>query len=107
MKLVAACALTATLLAPHRGLAQHLDPRPEPPREFGMLDVESEPTAEIAIDGADTGLWTPQHRLRLPAGHHNVTFFRRERRPSTYGFIVRPGEVTHLTIHLAPPGRYD
>lgn len=102
MKLLAVCAMTATLLG---GRAQHVDQRPWPPpypdREWGALDVESEPPAEIAIDGAMTGLWTPQHRLRLPAGHHTVTFFRRERRPSTYGFTVRPGEVTHLTIHLA------
>jgi hypothetical protein len=103
MKLLAVCALTTTLLAPPgRGVQQRPEPRPEP-REFGFLDVESEPSAEIAVDGASTGLWTPQHRLRLPVGHHNVTFFRRERerRPSTIGFTIRPGETTHLTIHLA------
>jgi hypothetical protein len=96
MKVLAVCALTATLFA---GVAQ----RPEPPREFGYLDVESEPPAEIAVDGEFTGLWTPQHHLRLPVGHHQVTLFRRERerRPSRFGFLIRPGEITHLTIHLA------
>ena len=98
MKLLAVCALAASLFgAP----AQRPVPWPEPPRDFGVLDVESEPPAEIAIDGAATGLWTPQHRLRLPVGRHKVTLFRREGHPSSVGIIIRAGETTHVTIHFA------
>jgi hypothetical protein len=93
MKLLALCAMAAALLG---NVAQ----RPEPP-EFGFLDVESEPAAEIAIDGGGTGLWTPQHHLPLLVGHHRMTLLRAGHRPSTYGFTVQPGATTRLTIHLA------
>jgi|SRR5579859_4241896 len=105
MKALAIAALAAALQA---GVGQGPPPPPwpgpppPPPREMGLLDVESDPPAAIALDGAPTGLWTPQ-RFPLPQGHHTVTLFRgeRERRPSTYGFVIRRGQTTHLTIHLA------
>jgi hypothetical protein len=89
--LLAMCAVTVGLLGVAEVSAQ--------PR-VGYLEVWSEPVAEIVIDGADTGLRTPQ-TLPLRPGHHNVTLLRGERRPSTYGFKVEPGRTTRLKIHLA------
>lgn len=89
--LLAMCAATVALF----GVA----PASGQPR-VGFLEVWSEPTAEIVIDGADTGLRTPQ-TLPLPPGHHNVTLLRREWRPSTYGFKIEPARTTRLKIHLA------
>jgi hypothetical protein len=102
MKLLAVCAVSATLLAGAPStLAQWPPPAPFPePRDLGFLDVESEPRAWIVLDGQETGLRTPQH-LGLRPGHHEVTLVRRDRRPSSYGFLVEPGRTTRLTIHLA------
>lgn len=89
--LLAMCAVTVGLF----GVAQvSAQPR------VGYLEVWSEPTAEILIDGSATGLWTPQ-TLPLRPGHHNVTLLRGERRQSTYGFKIEPGRTTRLKIHLA------
>jgi hypothetical protein len=89
--LVAMCAMTATLLGAAAVPAQ--------PRA-GLLQVWSEPRAEIFIDGTPTGMWTPQ-TIPLGPGHHALTLVRRERRPSTYGFKIEPGRTTRLDIHLA------
>jgi hypothetical protein len=104
MRLLAACAVTATLLAGAPRTVAQSPPYPPPPyppaRDLGTLIVESDPPAEIVLDGEMTGLWTPQ-RMGLRPGHHAVTLVRRERRPSTYGFTIESGKTTRLVIHLA------
>jgi hypothetical protein len=39
----------------------------------GYLRIGSKPWTNIAIDGKDTGLHTPQTHLKLPAGSHRIT----------------------------------
>ncbi len=46
---------------------------PPPVKEFGLLQVNSKPWTKIAVDGRDTGLTTPQLRIRLAVGKHKVT----------------------------------
>jgi hypothetical protein len=88
------CAVTVALFQVARVAPASGQPR------LGYLDVRSEPSAEIVIDGQDTGLRTPQ-TVPLGAGHHTVTLLRRERKPSTYGIKIEPGRTTRLEIHLA------
>lgn len=47
-------------------------PPPTPPRALGFLHLESTPIANIIVDGRRTGLATPQTRLRLTAGSHEI-----------------------------------
>ena len=67
----------------------------------GFLDIESDPPASIAIDDADTGKFTPQPHLELPAGHHKVTLKTKDgAHKRTLGFNIQAGETTKLTLHL-------
>jgi hypothetical protein len=40
----------------------------------GTLSVASKPPCQLSIDGKQTGLMTPQKKLKLPAGAHKVRF---------------------------------
>jgi len=44
----------------------------------GTLMVSSKPPCEILIDGAPTGLTTPQRAIDLPVGKHKITFVNTE-----------------------------
>jgi hypothetical protein len=96
--LLAISAMAAALLG---GGAVHAQPR-----DAGFLEVYSDPRAEIVLDDEPTGMWTPQ-TLALRPGHHKLTLVRlelrpeRERRFSTYGFVIEPHHTTRLRIHLA------
>jgi len=46
---------------------------PKPTTGDGVLMISSKPPCEIYVDGAPTGLTTPQRALKLPAGKHKVT----------------------------------
>jgi hypothetical protein len=43
------------------------------PAGEGTLMISSKPPCEIYVDGAPTGLTTPQRAIKLPAGKHKVT----------------------------------
>jgi hypothetical protein len=68
----------------------------------GLLDVASDPPAEVFIDETDTGKVTPQHRLELEVGHHKLTLVSKKDSvvKRTIGFNVLAGQTTKLTIHL-------
>ncbi|MGH7270552.1 MAG: hypothetical protein ACREJ3_08990 [Polyangiaceae bacterium] len=69
----------------------------------GILDIASDPVAEIFIDGADTGKVTPQPRIELAAGHHKLLLvsMQDKARKRSIGFGIDAGQTTKLTIHLA------
>lgn len=45
----------------------------------GTLMISSKPPCEILVDGAPTGLTTPQRALALPAGTHKITLVNAEK----------------------------
>lgn len=45
----------------------------------GTLMISSKPPCEIIVDGAPTGLTTPQRALALPAGPHKITLVNAEK----------------------------
>ncbi len=56
--------------------AKPVDPKPEAkpaPAGDGILMISSKPPCEIYVDGAPTGLSTPQRAMKLPAGKHKIT----------------------------------
>ncbi len=68
----------------------------------GYLDIASDPSAKILIDGTDTGKVTPQHRLELAAGHHKLTLVTVDgAHQRSIGFNVERGQTTQLSVHLA------
>nr|MBA3819879.1 hypothetical protein [Deltaproteobacteria bacterium] len=48
------------------------------PKGNGTLMLGSKPSCEIYVDGAPTGLNTPQRELKLPAGKHRITLINNE-----------------------------
>jgi hypothetical protein len=93
-RLLAACAMTVTLLG---GATVRAD------GDAGWLDISSDPPgAEIFIDDADSKSVTPQHHLALAAGHHRLKLVTADgARQRKIGFTVEAGKGTTLTIHLA------
>lgn len=73
--------------------------RGRPPTGQGTVTLQSAPWARIAVDGKDTGLYTPQNHLPLSAGRHQVTFTNEALGKSTTFYVtIKPG------VHLqAPP----
>jgi hypothetical protein len=55
-------------------------PRVDPPKATGTgtLAINSKPSCEIYVDGASTGLYTPQLALKLPAGKRRITLVNNE-----------------------------
>jgi serine/threonine protein kinase len=59
-------------------------PKPDPtkvdtkPKGTGTLAINSKPPCEIYVDGANTGLYTPQSAMTLPAGPHRITLINNE-----------------------------
>jgi len=70
-------------------------------RPIGWLWVDSNDTAEVWIDGLDTGFVAPTFGLRLEVGRHAVQL--RDSAGARSGSVeveVRQGESTHLTLGL-------
>jgi serine/threonine protein kinase len=69
---------------PERTADAPVEPRPpaevraQPAQPLGILVLGSKPPCEIAIDGAATGMHTPQKELKLPVGRHRVTLTNSE-----------------------------
>jgi hypothetical protein len=50
----------------------------EKPKGNGTLTLGSKPPCEIYVDGAPTGLHTPQPKMQLSAGKHRITLINNE-----------------------------
>jgi serine/threonine-protein kinase len=77
-------------------------PRPTPkPVGEGVLQVAVRPWAEVFVDG-ERGGETPL-RLTLKAGPHLVRLVNPQFEPYEERVVVRPGEVTRLSVDLKAP----
>ncbi|HEU0033794.1 MAG TPA: protein kinase [Kofleriaceae bacterium] len=69
---------------PKTGVDPKTGTDPKPPGDGakkggqGVLMLGSKPSCEIFVDGASTGLHTPQPKLSLPAGKHRITLINNE-----------------------------
>jgi tRNA A-37 threonylcarbamoyl transferase component Bud32 len=80
-----------------------LDPEREP---RGRLIVESMDTAEVFIDGRDTGFQTPTIPMRIGAGPHLVEVRdSATSRTASVKVTVRQGETLRATLSLREEGR--
>jgi hypothetical protein len=86
---LATLAMSAILLA-NAGRARADDTK-------GHLEIKSDPSAEIFIDGADMHLMTPQ-TLDLAPGHHTLELKVGDGRQSKIGFTVTGGKTTKLKM---------
>jgi hypothetical protein len=74
----------------------------------GILAIQAKPPCRIFVDDDDTGLTTPQRRLRLPIGTHRITLVNDEHAiRDTFRVRIRPGQVTRqirdLTDQIREP----
>ena len=85
------------------------EPAPERPAEkpkdrlgakgLGGLITSSEPVARVAIDGKDTGRWTPistSRPLEIPPGEHLVTYTDSDGRKANRNIQVPVGEMVRV-----------
>jgi serine/threonine protein kinase len=69
-------------------------------RGMGWLITNSEPVARVALDGKDSGRWTPispSQPLDVPAGEHLVTYTDGEGRKAVRSISVTQGETVKVT----------
>lgn len=84
-------ALAGVLAAP-RALADN---------DVGFLTVKSEPSAHIVIDEKDTGLSTPQIKMKLPVGRHRLTLISPDQKlKRSLGFAIAKDQETKFSINL-------
>jgi serine/threonine protein kinase len=71
---------------------------PEVPKAgVGTLALGSKPSCEIYVDGASTGLYTPQPAMKLPAGKRRITLINNEYGISESFFVeISPDRPTKL-----------
>jgi serine/threonine protein kinase len=75
-------------------------PKDAAPRGMGRLITNSEPVARVALDGKDSGRWTPispSQPLDVAAGEHLVTYTDGEGRKAVRSISVTPGETVKVT----------
>jgi hypothetical protein len=74
---------------------------PAAPPDRGYLELYSTPSADIWIDGVDTGMTTPITGKALPLapGRHKVSFKVADDR-WTYAVVIKTGETMTLTKQL-------
>jgi len=71
------------------------------PSTPGTLMVSAKPPCELLIDGAATGLRTPQRSIDLAPGRHEITFVNAEQGiKKTVSVTIRPGAPTKLLQDL-------
>ncbi len=74
-------------------------PKPAAAKGSGKLMTSSQPVAKVAIDGKDTGMWTPippAKALVIPAGSHTITFTAADGRKAKRKITVKDGETVKL-----------
>jgi serine/threonine protein kinase len=80
------------------------------PAGEGYLRLGSKPWANIAVDGKDTGLHTPQIHLKLGAGSHRITLTNPQFSiKETFTVEIKSGETETVTkkYNTAPAGGDD
>jgi hypothetical protein len=71
----------------------------------GYLRVGSKPWTNIIVDGKDTGLHTPQTRLKLAAGSHRITLTNPQANiKETFSVEIRSGETETVIKDLRAQG---
>jgi hypothetical protein len=79
--------------------------KPAAPAGDGFLRIGSKPWTNIAIDGKDTGLHTPQTKIKLPAGTHRVTLTNPQFNiKETFSVEIKPNETETAIKDLRPQG---
>jgi len=85
------------------------DKKAAPPEEKksaggeGYLRLGSKPWTNIAVDGKDTGLHTPQTQMKLGAGSHRVTLANPQFNiKETFSVDIKAGETVTLIKDLRP-----
>ena len=67
----------------------------------GVLMISSKPPCEIFIDGAPTGLTTPQRAIKLAAGKHKITLVNTaEKIKKTIAVEIQPDQPTKVIQDL-------
>jgi serine/threonine protein kinase len=87
-------------LVPEKGAEAPAPKAGEPPAgDGGFLVANTKPWARVAVDGKDTGKWTPlvgANKLAIPAGKHTLTFTTQEGRTLKVDVVVKPGETLKI-----------
>jgi len=72
----------------------------------GYLRLGSKPWTNIAVDGKDSGLHTPQTQMRLTAGSHRVTLTNPQFNiKETFSVEIKAGETATVIKDLRPQGQ--
>jgi serine/threonine-protein kinase len=71
------------------------------PRGFGTLDLQSEPWADITVDGKASGQ-TPARGIRLAAGPHKVVLSNPGFPPKTFTVVIQPNQTLTRSTKLEP-----
>ena len=67
----------------------------------GVLMISSKPPCEIWVDGASTGLMTPQRAMSLPAGKHKITLVSPDKaHKKTIAVEISPDKPTKVIQDL-------
>ena len=67
----------------------------------GVLMISSKPPCEIWVDGASTGLMTPQRSMSLPAGKHKITLVSPDKaHKKTVAVEITPDKPTKVIQDL-------
>jgi hypothetical protein len=73
------------------------------PAGEGILMLASKPPCEIFVNGKATGLMTPQHEIRLPAGSHKITLLNQaEKIKKTISVQIEADKSTKVIQDLMP-----
>lgn len=69
-------------------------------QKVGYLGLRSTPTARIFIDGEDSGRSTPQRRMRIRPGPHQIELKTKDGRSVAFEVRIRAGERTRIRKQL-------
>jgi PEGA domain len=76
-------------------------PRAQADNDVGYLTVKSVPAAHILIDDKDTGLSTPQTKMKLEVGRHRLTLVSSDQKlKRSLGFAITKDKETQLNVNL-------
>jgi serine/threonine protein kinase len=82
--------------------------KPAPAGGEGYLRVGSKPWTNITVDGKDTGLHTPQTKIKLTPGSHRVTLTNPQFNiKETFSVDIKAGETETVIKDLRPQNNDD
>jgi hypothetical protein len=74
----------------------------------GYLRLGSKPWTNISVDGKDTGLHTPQTKIKLSTGAHRITLSNPQFNiKETFSVDIKPGETETVIKDLRPANNDD